>query len=129
MNWSARLWPFLSVLPSELVITQKQGYRLEEMIGEELGHKLAIEITQRFMRVSLQFIAAFSSSWNLSGVLRHWHILWATVLCCAVRFSPFLWSTFTFYLFIFVCFGQGFKKKKSAENRCRTWNFKLLINL
>lgn len=51
-----------SVLPSERVIAQKQGYRLEEMIGEELGHKLAVEISQRFMRVSLQFIAAFSSS-------------------------------------------------------------------
>lgn len=51
-----------NVLPSERVIVQKQGYRLEEMIGEELGHKLAVEIPQRFMRVSVQFIAAFSSS-------------------------------------------------------------------
>lgn len=54
--------PVLNALPSERVIAQKQGYRLEEMIGEELGHKLAVEIPQRFMRVSLQFIAAFSSS-------------------------------------------------------------------
>lgn len=53
---------YMFFLQSECVIAQKQGYRLEEMIGEELGHKLAVEISQRFMRVSLHFIAAFSSS-------------------------------------------------------------------
>lgn len=36
----------LNVLPSERVIAQKQGYRSGEMIGEELGHKLAVEISQ-----------------------------------------------------------------------------------
>lgn len=51
-----------NVLPRKRVITQKQESRLEEMIGEELGHKWAVEISLRFMRVSLQFIAAFSSS-------------------------------------------------------------------
>lgn len=59
---SAATFARFNVLPSKRVITQKQECRLEEMIGEELGHKWAVEISRRFMRVSLQFIAAFSSS-------------------------------------------------------------------
>lgn len=53
---------FLLFCQADVLSRRHRAKRLGEMIGEELGHKLAVEISQRFMRVSLQFIAAFSSS-------------------------------------------------------------------
>lgn len=58
----------LDTLPRERVIVQKQERRLKEIIGEEMAHKWLVKVSQRIMRVSLQFMAAaFSSSLKLSG--------------------------------------------------------------